>query len=91
MTALKILSSSIINVHQASSVPVHNMFSEHALGLADYHYRKASNIKVGFLDGNVKCIIKGTIQWLWQHEHNILQDQQLKDSKEEQFKEENRK
>ena len=29
-------------VHQASSAPVHNMFAEHTLGLADYLYRKAS-------------------------------------------------
>ena len=40
-------------VHQASSGPVHNMFAEHTLDLADYLYRKASNIKVGSLDGKV--------------------------------------
>ena len=52
-------------VHQASSAPVHNMFAEHTLGLADYLYRKASNIKVGFL---VK--INGTMQWLCAHSLN---------------------
>ena len=45
-------------VHQASSAPVHNMFAEHTLGMADYLYRKPSNIKVGFLDGIVKCNIR---------------------------------
>ena len=39
------------------------MFAEHTLGLADYLYRQASNIKVGFLDGIVKCKINGTMQW----------------------------
>ena len=57
-------------VHQASSAPVHNMFAEHTLGLADYPYRKASNIKVGFLDGKVKCKINGTMQWLCAHSLN---------------------
>ena len=41
-------------VHQTSSVPVQNMFAEHTLGLADYLYRKSSNVKVGFLDEKVK-------------------------------------
>ena len=36
-------------VHQASSAPVHNMFAEPGRHL----YSKASNIKVGFLDGIV--------------------------------------
>ena len=57
-------------VHQTSSAPVHNMFAEHTLGLADYLYRKASNIKVGFLDGKVKCKINGTMQWLCAHSQN---------------------
>ena len=35
--------------------------------MADYLYRKASNIKVGFLDGKVKCKINGTMQWLCAH------------------------
>ena len=49
------------------SAPVHNKFAEHTLGLADYLYRKASNIKVGFLDGKVECKINGTMQWLCAH------------------------
>ena len=57
-------------VHQASSAPVHNMIAEHTLGLADYLYRKASNIKVGFLDGKVICKINGTMQWLCAHSLN---------------------
>ena len=43
------------------------MFAEHTLGLADYLYRKASNIKVGFLDGKVQY---GTMQWLCAHSLN---------------------
>ena len=46
------------------------MFAEHTLGLADYLYRKASNIKVGFLDGKVECKINGTMQWLCAHSLN---------------------
>ena len=46
------------------------MFTEHTLGLADYLYRKASNIKVGFLDGKVECKINGTMQWLCAHSLN---------------------
>ena len=57
-------------VLQASSTPVHNMFDEHTLGLADYLYKKASNITVGFLDGKVKCKINGTMQWLCAHSLN---------------------
>ena len=61
-------------VHQASSAPVHNMFAEHTLGMADYLYRKASNIKVGFLDGKVKCKINGTMQWLCAHSQDKQED-----------------
>ena len=46
------------------------MIAEHILGLADYLYRKASNIKVGFLDGKVKCTINGSMQWLCAHSLN---------------------
>ena len=46
------------------------MFAEHTLGMADYLYRKASNIKVGFPDGKVKCKINGTMQWLCAHSQN---------------------
>ena len=46
------------------------MFAEHTLGLADYLYRKASNINIGFLDGKVECKINGTMQWLCAHSLN---------------------
>ena len=39
---------------QTLSAPVHNMFAEHTLGLADYLFRKATSMKVGFLDSKVK-------------------------------------
>ena len=49
------------------------MFAEHTLGMAGYLYRKASNIKVGFLDGKVKYKINGTMQWLCAHsQENIV-------------------
>ena len=57
-------------VHQTSSAPVHNVFAEHTIRLADYLYREASNIKVEFLDGKVKCKIDGTMQWLCAHSQN---------------------
>ena len=33
------------------------MFAEHTLGLADYLIRKATNMRVGFLDGKAKSKI----------------------------------
>ena len=43
------------------------MFAEHTLGLADYLIRKATNMRVGFLDGKVKSKIKKTLLWLCSH------------------------
>ena len=35
---------------QTLSAPVHNMFAKHTLGLADYLFRRATSMKVGFID-----------------------------------------
>ena len=43
------------------------MFAEHTLGLADYLIRKATNMRVEFLDGKVKCKINKTFLWLCSH------------------------
>ena len=53
------LSSSMIT--QAKSAPVHNMFSEQTLALADHQFRKSPISKVGFIDGKVKA--KKTRPW----------------------------
>ena len=45
------LSSSLIT--QVKSAPVHNMFSEQTLALADHQLIKSPNLKVGFIDGKV--------------------------------------
>ena len=52
---------------QTLSAPVHNMFSEHTLGLADYLFRRATSMKVGFLDSKVKSKINKTLLWLCSH------------------------
>ena len=49
---------------QTLSAPVHNMFAEHTLGLADYLFRKATTMKVGFLDSKVKSKLNKTLLWL---------------------------
>ena len=49
---------------QTLSAPVHNMFAEHTLGLADYLFRKATSMKVGFLDSKVKSKLNKTLLWL---------------------------
>ena len=48
------LSTPIIT--QDKSAPVHNMFSEQTLALADHQFRKPPNSKVGFIYGKVKAI-----------------------------------
>ena len=40
--------------YQSKSAPVHNMFAEQTLGLADHQLRRAPNAKIGFIDGKVK-------------------------------------
>ena len=42
-------------ITHAKSAPVHNMLSEQTLALADHQFRKSSNSKVGFMDGEVKA------------------------------------
>ena len=32
------------------TAPTHNMFAEKTLGLADYHFRNAHNVKIRFVD-----------------------------------------
>ena len=49
---------------QTLSAPVHNMFAKHTLGLADYLFRKATSMKVGFLDSKVKSKLNKTLLWL---------------------------
>ena len=49
---------------QTLSAPVHNMFAEHTLGLADYLFRKATSMKGGFLDSEVKSKLNKTLLWL---------------------------
>ena len=49
---------------QSKSAPVHNMFSEQTLGLADHQLRLAHNAKIGFIDGKVKATKNKTISWL---------------------------
>ena len=52
---------------QTLSAPVHNMFAEHTLELADYLFRKATSTKVGFLDSKVKSKINKTLLWSCYH------------------------
>ena len=49
---------------QSKSAPVHNMFSEQTLGLADHQLRRAHNAKIGFIDGKVKATKNKTMSWL---------------------------
>ena len=49
---------------QTLSAPAHNMFAEQTLGLADYHFRNAHNVKIGFVDAKVKSIINKMLPWL---------------------------
>ena len=42
-------------IMQTSSAPVHNMFAEQTLGLADHYLQRASNCNIGHIDGKVKC------------------------------------
>ena len=48
---------SLATAHQPYSAPVHNMFAEQTLGLADHHFRTALNVTIGFIDGKVKTKI----------------------------------
>ena len=52
---------------QTLSAPVHSMFAEHTLGLADYLFRRATSMKVGFLDNKVKRKIDKILLWLCSH------------------------
>ena len=49
---------------QTSSAPVHNMFAEQTLGLADHYLRRARNCTIGHIDGKVKCRKNDTLTWL---------------------------
>lgn len=51
-------------LHQAMSVPIHNIFAEQVLGLMDHQYRRAPNATIGFIDGKVKAKKNGTLGWL---------------------------
>ena len=55
---------------QTLSAPAHNMFAEQTLGLADYHFRNAHNVKIGFVDAKVKSKINKTLPWLCSKPHN---------------------
>ena len=50
--------------YQSKSAPVHNMFAEQTLGLADHQLRRAPNAKIGFIDGKVKATKNKTMSWL---------------------------
>ena len=54
----------------ASLCPAHNMFAEKTLGLANYHFRNAYNVKIGFVDAKVKSKINETLPWLCSKPHN---------------------
>ena len=47
---------------QTSSAPVHNMFAEQTLGLADHYLRRARNCTIGHI--KVKCRKNDTLTWL---------------------------
>ena len=49
---------------QTSSAPVHNIFAEQTLGLADHYLRRARNCTIGHIDGKVKCKKNDTLTWL---------------------------
>ena len=49
---------------QTSSAPVHNIFAEQNLGLADHYLRRARNCTIGHIDGKVKCKKNDTLTWL---------------------------
>ena len=51
-------------IMQTSSAPVHNMFAEQTLGLADHYLRRARNCTIGHIDGKVKCRKNDTLTWL---------------------------
>ena len=46
------------------SALVHNITSEHILGLIDCQYRSAPNATIGFIDGKVKAKKNKTLEWL---------------------------
>ena len=50
--------------YETSSAPVHNMFAEQTLGLADPYLRRARNCTIGHIDGKVKCRKNNTLTWL---------------------------
>ena len=50
--------------YQSKSAPVHNMFAEQTLGLADHQLRRAPNAKIGLIDGKVKAMKNKTMSWL---------------------------
>ena len=58
------------NASQMLSAPAHNMFAEKTLGLADYHFRNAHNVKIGFVDAKVKPKINKMLPWLCSKPHN---------------------
>ena len=49
---------------QTCSAPVHNMFAEQTLGLADHYLRRARNCTIGFIDGKVKSRKNDSLTWL---------------------------
>ena len=54
---------------QTLSAPAHNMFAEKTLGIAaDFHFRHAHNVKIGFVDAKVKS--NKTLPWLCSKPHN---------------------
>ena len=54
----------LLHCRQSKSAPVHNMFAEQTLGLADHQLRRAPNAKIGFIDGKVKAMKNKTMSWL---------------------------
>ena len=51
--------------YQSKSAPVHNMFAEQTLDLADHQLRRALNAKICFIDGNVKAMKNRTMSCMW--------------------------
>ena len=55
---------STAKIMQTASAPLHNMFAEQTLGLADHYLRRARNCTIGHIDGKVKCRKNDTLKWL---------------------------
>ena len=55
---------------QTLSALAHHTFAVKTIGLADYQFRNAHNVKIGFVDAKVKSKINKTLPWLCSKPHN---------------------